>query len=444
MLVIIVLFLHEMANSQFAWQKAYGTAQNDEIAADIKMTSDSGYILLGNNYNEQTNERIYVVRTDQNGDSLWTRVYQIGNCTYEYHPESICQVSDGGFVIAGSLAASSQSPYQGFLMKINESGDTLWSRVFSGQGSMPEFIFFRKIICGNDENIVGIGTYEGVDRIFKFDNSGNLVWKIDSINISDICLENYGYLCTIQWGETNNLIKINEQGKIISRQPAPLLHPSRIKKISQNNYLMTGTNYGYDYYIEKLNDNFDTVWSYKLPVADGYFAETIDKGILILDYMYVWGTPDFYLHKIDSSGNFQKDTILYRPDLFEIPKGLLIAPDGDYILFGSGQDGPIGKYDIIFAKMTKWDILSSITSLTETIDFKLYPNPTTKYLFINSPENLIGFIRITNISGSTIYSTKIENTNEIKIDMSNYISGIYILQLITSNNQIITKKIIKN
>ena len=66
----------------------------------------------------------------------------------------------------------------------------------------------------------------------------------------------------------------------------------------------------------------------------------------------------------------------------------------------------------------------------------IYPNPTQDIV------NIVGkefSIKVYNITGELI----IEDDNPTIIDLSNYSSGIYTIQIL-SNNNIIIKKIIKN
>ena len=74
-----------------------------------------------------------------------------------------------------------------------------------------------------------------------------------------------------------------------------------------------------------------------------------------------------------------------------------------------------------------------------------YPNPTSGVITLNIADNTNGaVVNIYNVAGSLISSTTYKGAvvNE-KIDLSSYDNGIYMM-IINSDNNVITKKIVKN
>ena len=79
------------------WSKDYGERGSEE-ATSIQVTHDGGFVFTG--YSNSINGKgdVYLVRTDNKGDTLWTKVYgglgiDGGNCVWE--------TKDHGFIIAG-------------------------------------------------------------------------------------------------------------------------------------------------------------------------------------------------------------------------------------------------------------------------------------------------------------------------------------------------------
>jgi Secretion system C-terminal sorting domain len=72
-------------------------------------------------------------------------------------------------------------------------------------------------------------------------------------------------------------------------------------------------------------------------------------------------------------------------------------------------------------------------------NIKIYPNPTTGIFTISIKED--ASVKMYDMFGKLIYTSK-TNIGESKIDISNYPSGIYLLQVETENGSV-TKKIIK-
>lgn len=74
-----------------------------------------------------------------------------------------------------------------------------------------------------------------------------------------------------------------------------------------------------------------------------------------------------------------------------------------------------------------------------------YPNPTSGVITLNITDNTQGVVvNIYNVTGSlvstTTYNDKVVNE---KIDLSSYDNGIYMM-IINNDNNVITKKIVKN
>lgn len=83
---------------------------------------------------------------------------------------------------------------------------------------------------------------------------------------------------------------------------------------------------------------------------------------------------------------------------------------------------------------------TSITSI-ECKEIKVYPNPTNESIFINLNKiSACTQIELINVKGNTVYSNNFLNTDNIKINVSNYDSGMYIVR-IKIENVVYNKKI---
>ncbi len=84
----------------------------------------------------------------------------------------------------------------------------------------------------------------------------------------------------------------------------------------------------------------------------------------------------------------------------------------------------------------------SILSIEENslTTFNLYPNPSTNYVEISSPETPISEIQVYDLSGKLVISNKYNSEANINLNISSISNGIYLLKI---NNQV-TKKLIKN
>jgi hypothetical protein len=106
------------ANGDSLWSRTYGDDEWDGVRA-VQQTSDGGYILLGST----------LIKTDADGDSLWSRTVALEL------PMAVQQTSDGGYILAGSWVVSIYpTMYVMGLLKTDANGDSLWQRSYGGLG----------------------------------------------------------------------------------------------------------------------------------------------------------------------------------------------------------------------------------------------------------------------------------------------------------------------
>ena len=85
------------------------------------------------------------------------------------------------------------------------------------------------------------------------------------------------------------------------------------------------------------------------------------------------------------------------------------------------------------------------TSTLPSINISVYPNPTSDYIIIENPINIINKVTLTNLYGQVELLIRPESTqnNEIIIDFRDFDKGIYIVT-VESENFSESTKIIKN
>jgi hypothetical protein len=74
--------------------------------------------------------------------------------------------------------------------------------------------------------------------------------------------------------------------------------------------------------------------------------------------------------------------------------------------------------------------------------FSIFPNPTNDFVTIQSYSNENGNLSIKDVTGKTIYNLTIAGNESLKIDLSNFSSGLYFIDFIQSNKQL-QQKLIK-
>jgi hypothetical protein len=102
------------------WERKYGGNSEGRC---VQETADGGLIISGSSY-----AGIYLLKTDSAGDSLWSRTYARNP---EYIGYCVEQTTDRGYIIAGVTSfATFPSRANGWLIKTDSLGDTLWTRKF--------------------------------------------------------------------------------------------------------------------------------------------------------------------------------------------------------------------------------------------------------------------------------------------------------------------------
>ena len=94
----------------------------------VQQTTDGGYIITGVT-SFFGNSDVYLIKTDGNGDSLWTKTF--GGLSQDYGL-SVQQTSDGEYIISGSTTSSVNGNDDVYLIKTDGNGDSLWIRTYGG------------------------------------------------------------------------------------------------------------------------------------------------------------------------------------------------------------------------------------------------------------------------------------------------------------------------
>ncbi len=104
-------------------------------------------------------------------------------------------------------------------------------------------------------------------------------------------------------------------------------------------------------------------------------------------------------------------------------------------------------YILMYASHNLYMLTDTITSTSTlpSINISVYPNPTSDYIIIENPINIINKVTLTNLYGQVELLIRPESTqnNEIIIDFRDFDKGIYIVT-VESENFSESTKIIKN
>jgi hypothetical protein len=146
------------------WSRTYGGAASERGYQVCRTFPDSGYVVIGNTYSFGAGSSdIYLVKTDQDGDTLWTKTFGGASVEYGY---SVQQTSpEAGYIIAGSTRSFGEGSYDAYIVKTNASGDPIWTRTYGGS-EYDDGYYVRQtapdsgyVICGSTRSY-GAGVYD--------------------------------------------------------------------------------------------------------------------------------------------------------------------------------------------------------------------------------------------------------------------------------------------
>jgi hypothetical protein len=156
------------------WTKTFG-GSSDDVGYTVQQTSDSGYVIAGytSSFGAGGSD-VYLIKTDTNGDTLWTKIYG-GSNNDDGH--SVQQTSDGGYVIAGTTSSFGAGSVDIYLIKTNAAGDTLWTK--TNGGSSDDFGKFVQQTSDSGYVITGGTTSFGTNGsvyLIKTNTAGDTLW----------------------------------------------------------------------------------------------------------------------------------------------------------------------------------------------------------------------------------------------------------------------------
>jgi hypothetical protein len=253
------------ANGDTLWTRTYGDTYYVDSGRSVQQTTDGGYIIAGHTFYTSggSNSDIYLIKTDTSGNTLWTRTY--GGSGAEYS-ESVQQTTDGGYIIAGYTNSFGADIYDVYLIKTDTSGNTLWTRTYGGNPfnmglSVLQTIDSGYVIAGYTNSFGA----DGFDVYFiKADANGDTLW-------------------TRTYGGSNN-----DYGH-------------SVHKSTDGGYVIAGCTKsfgagGLDVYLIKTDANGDTLWTrtYGGSGAETGWSvqQTTDGGYIIAGYTNSFGAGD--------------------------------------------------------------------------------------------------------------------------------------------------------
>jgi hypothetical protein len=377
------------------WLKVYASSLSDDEFYDVKQTADSGFIACGYYPRLGMGDDLYVVKTNINGDTLWTRVF--GSNLYDI-ARSVAQTYDGGFVLAGQMDST------GIVVRLDAQGDTIWSIRLYDAG----YISLYSIAETADSGFVTTGvlnTFSGNQvYIARVDKNGTLLWE-----------KNYGYAGS-------------ELGQMI-------------KSTIDGNYIVCGYTQNFDFgdmYLLKINEVGDTIWTKvyrKSEANNSYSIDILDDGGFIIggttNFAISGNYTNLWLVKTDSMGLMEWEKVILGGTA-DYGGKVIKTGDNGYIICGmTNKNTPLIQLYLVKTD-ENGSIVSTVLEENDQKDINIYPNPFREYLNIDLSEftwNESYQIKIYNGLGQPILSQILAGGSIQSISTPPLASGLYIMQI---------------
>jgi len=345
------------------WTRTYGSNGND-TAEEVRQTVDGGFIIVGvTESNGSHAEDCYLIKTDGDGNTIWSRTYGVLN---HNGGESVQQTSDGGFILAGWAYDVYSSGWDIYVVKTDTVGDTLWTRRYGSSfetdlaHSIQQTADGGYIIAGRTDSY---GAGQADAYLVKTDNAGNTQWErtygggsADAARSVEQTSDG-GYIVagyTSSFGvhaQDAYLIRTNHVGDTLWTRTFGDLsynYAHEVHQASDGGFIFAGyTQSGWDFYVVKTDYAGNTEWTRRYGGAQTDLAhaiwETQDGGYIVVGRTDTFGNADVYLIKIDNIGD-EEWTRIYGGNSDDAARSVQQTDDGGYIVagytrsFGSGQD----------------------------------------------------------------------------------------------------------
>ena len=277
--IIFVIFIYSsiiQAQVDTLWTKTFGRNGYD-CGYSVQQTSREGYILTGTTTSFGAgNYDLWLIKTDDSGDTLWTKTF---GGSKEDQGFSIQKTSDTGYIITGYTKSFGMGAQDVWVIKTDAMGDTLWTKTFGKNGDD----YGNSIYQTSDEGYILTGTTTSY-------GAGNYdLWLIKTNTLGDT-------LWTKTFGGSGE-----DRGY-------------SVQQTSDGGFIITGSTASYgagnlDVWLIKTDTAGDIEWT---KTFGGIYSDlgrsvqqTMDEGYIITGYTSSFGAGgnDVWVIKTDADGN---------------------------------------------------------------------------------------------------------------------------------------------
>jgi hypothetical protein len=211
------------------WTKRIG-GSDAERGYSVIETTDGGFAVTGYTYSYGAGGRdVYLIKTDSLGQLEWEKYY---GGALDDEGNGIVQAADGGYIIAGRTSSYGLGQGDIWLIRTDADGDTLWTRLLGGE--KPDVA--NKLIKTSDGNFVFTGRYGIPDGAGNLP-----IWYLVKFNVDGDTLWTKKYYFNNFTGKGNDLVEVENGNLMVAGYMYlyPVMKPTLMKVNSMGDTLWT-------------------------------------------------------------------------------------------------------------------------------------------------------------------------------------------------------------
>ncbi|HSH18958.1 MAG TPA: T9SS type A sorting domain-containing protein [Draconibacterium sp.] len=463
-------------NGEIKWKKTIDW-NFDCTVRDATILSDNTIMIAGS-VRKSYQSYPFIMKTDANGDTLWTRYFSKG-----YQAEKVIGTSDGGYLFAYYSNGTG-------LMKLNANGDSVWSQKIGngkpyGLAETSEAVYL--VVDDEDDNIVlsSIGSSGEIlwKRIFGGDGKDQPADVINASNGDDYLIAGSSY--SDQTGDDFYIGLLNCFGfvawtKTFGGKGTDICFD--LMEASDGDFIAVGISNSFnksgkfDYYAVKFDKWSNTIWTRTLPILDNenYLArnifETSYGSLLVAGPKFTNSVPTgesylvefIYPTKFGISFESDKQILTSPPSAVQFTNNTPNAKYYDFVWYFGDGESLASNNSVVFheykdnglynVKLVAFENdFGSVDSLVyldyvnvkgittsakdlesaELSALKIQPNPFSNktILNFNNPDNDTYILRIFDQNGTLVKEMDNILGNAVELSRNNLPSGMYFVEL---------------
>lgn len=313
------------SNGDVLWTRYFGGTGNDVFISGV--VTEEGYVLCGGTSSMGEGETDgYVIAVDRDGEKLWENTY--GGPNYDYF-FAIEKSPDGGFICAGYTSSYSENKNSdGYIVKISKEGKTGWQKYISSE-SWSAFYDIKRTADGGYAAL-GYSDLAGSGR-------------------QDIYLYKLGADGREKWQKFYGAERDDRGYSLLAQKDGTLL----ILGISSS---FQARGFGFDTLLIKTGPDGKEIWSRSFPAADmdaGSHIAAVEGGYFIGINKKCYGICDSnaYLVKTTTEGDIAAWRI-FAGKSDDTVCSIVALEDGSVVMAGTTLSYGHGRGDMFLTKIS--------------------------------------------------------------------------------------------